>query len=291
MEKPQVPDIEQTSEKPRKARFFLFSNTPYAFLLHIAVAVGLGFGLVWVLFNQYLPSLTNHGETITVPLLREMPLAEVEKLLATKNLRYEVIDSSFQVNAVPGTVIDQDPPMNTKVKLNRKMYLTVSSYLPPKIAIPDIVDSSVKNAQLLLKSHELKIGSIEYVDDLATNAVLGIMLDSVEYSKEDLRRGIIVPKGTRIDLIVGNGLGNTTMEVPNVLGMDYEEAQTLLRGVGLSVGTIEFVSATTRPPGAVVKQEPAPSRTNKIKIGEIVDLWVAFPQDYDAADTTTRSTF
>lgn len=271
MEQSPQPENE-TYEQPKKGKkFFIFSNTFPNLLLHLALIVAIGIGALFIGFKVYLPAVTNHAETITVPLLTEMKLEDAEKLLKQKDLRLEVIDSVYRMNVEAGVILDQTPVMNAKVKLNRKIYLTVSSAIPPKIDIPDIIDSSVKNAQLLLTSHELKVGKIDYVDDLATNAVLKVIFNGNEYTKKQLREGINVEKGSSIDLIVGNGLGETSMEVPNVVGMDYEEAQILLRGVGLSVGTIEFVKAESS--GLVTKQ--VPEAGNDVKIGEIIEIWVS----------------
>ncbi len=272
MEQEQPIETEELDQPEKKSHLFIFSNSFPNFLLHLALIVVIGIGGIIFTFNIYLPSVTNHNETITVPLLTEMKMEDAEKLLEQKDLRYEIIDSSYQMNMDAGIIIDQTPPMNSKVKLNRKIYLTVSASIPPKIDIPDIIDSSVKNAQLLLKSHELKVGTVKYVDDLATNAVLKVLFNEKEYTKEELREGITVDKGSSIDLIVGNGLGKTSMEVPNVIGMDYEEAQTLLRGVGLSIGTIEFVKSGSSL-GVVTTQ--LPKAGDKIQIGEIIELWVS----------------
>ncbi len=288
-------DTQQTTEEnqapKRKRTLFIFSNSIFNFLLHLVIVLGIILALLISVFNVYLPAVTNHQETITVPLLTEMNLEEAQQLLEEKNLRYEVIDSTYQLNYAPGVIIDQTPSMNEKVKLNRKIYLTVSSYLPPKVNIPDLIDSSVRNAEQQLKIHELKIGNIEYVDDLATNAVLKVLHEGKEYTKEELRQGVEVTKGSKVDLVVGNGLGKTTMDIPNVVGMQYDEAQTLLRGVGLGVGNVTFVKSAETP-GSVIKQNPPAYQGAKIKIGEIVEIWVSEPlvevPSTDSTATTPR---
>ena len=42
------------------------------------------------------------------------------------------------------------------MKENRKIYLTINSKVPPKIKDANIINGSVKNAQLILKSYDLK---------------------------------------------------------------------------------------------------------------------------------------
>lgn len=267
--------VSDSGHTPKK-RAFIFSNTLLNFLLHFFVAILWVVGLILLIFMVYLPFTTKHGETVTVPLLHEMAQEEAVLLLEKKNLRAEIIDSMYKASLPPGVVITQTPKMNEKVKLNRKVYLTVSAFIPPEIDIPDVIDNSVKSAQLLLKSHELLVGDTKYVDDLATNAVLKVVYNGKEYNKSLLRSGVSVPKGTKIDLIVGNGLGKTSMSVPGVLRMDIREAKTLLRGVGLSIGNVNWVKSEETP-FTVVKQ--VPGRGVEIKTGQIIDLWVAEPPE------------
>ena len=59
-----------------------------------------------------------------------------------------------------------------KVKEGRKVYLTLNSIKPPKIKMPKLINGSVKNAQLILKTYDLFLGKINYVPDMAANAVI-----------------------------------------------------------------------------------------------------------------------
>ena len=63
-------------------------------LLTILVIVGL-----FVLFNIYLPSFTQHGETITVPDLTGMKTEELDSFLEKHGLRYQITDSLFKSSA------------------------------------------------------------------------------------------------------------------------------------------------------------------------------------------------
>ena len=105
-----------------------------------------------------------------------------------------------------------------KAKEGRKIYLTLNSIKPPNIKMPQLINGSVKNAQLVLKTYDLLLGKINYVPDMAANAVIQ------QYYKDDIvPSGSLIPKGSIIDLDIGNGLGNQIFETPNLIGMDLEE--------------------------------------------------------------------
>ena len=241
--------------------------------------------LVFILFYLYFPIKTNHGDTISVPNLIGMDLDDVSSLLEDRDLRFEILeDSSYNSEYPPLTVLQQNPSERNKVKENRKIYLTLNSTIPPQIKMPNIINGSVKNAQLILESYDLKIGEIKYVSDMAFNAVLKM------YSNGDsISSGQLIDKGSKIDLEVGNGFGNQVFESPNLIGMDLDEAKFTIIGSGLKLGRIIYQDSgfvylnnlneeeiiTTKikiDPGKIFRQFP--ESLSEVKIGQKVNLWV-----------------
>ena len=241
--------------------------------------------LVFIIFYLYFPIKTNHGDTISVPNLIGMNLDDVNILLKDRDLRFEILeDSSYNSEYPPLTVLQQNPSERNKVKENRKIYLTLNSTTPPQIKMPNIINGSVKNAQLILESYDLKIGEIKYVSDMAFNAVLKM------YSNGDsISSGQIINKGSTIDLEVGNGFGNQVFESPNLIGMDLDEARFTIIGSGLKLGRIiyqdsgfvylknldeeELIATKIKiEPGKIFRQFP--ESLSKVKIGQKVNLWV-----------------
>lgn len=249
-------------------------------LIHLGIILLLAtVGGLWF-FYSYLPSATHHNETVTVPDLEGIHLDNIDEFLTERNLNYEVLtDSGFTDAFDPKTVLVQYPLAGSKVKENRKIFLTLNATNPPKVKMPALVDGSVKNAQLVLDSYGLELGSIEYVPDLAQNAVL-----EQRYDGQKIAAGEMISKGTRIDLLVGDGLGNTLLEVPDLAGLEMEEAEVVIIGSGLKVGGILFrdPSLSDRDPKdqaqqqqdrlVIVKQRPAAE--SNIRIGEEVDVWL-----------------
>ncbi|WP_299754245.1 PASTA domain-containing protein [uncultured Pontibacter sp.] len=230
----------------------------------IVAALILGF------FYYYLPSTTNHGESISVPKITGMQLQDADQLLEEQNLRYYINDSTYKPDQKPFQILTQDPAPGAKVKENRKIYISVNMKNPPMIKMPRLIDGSVKNAELILKSYDLRKGKITYVPDLQQNAVLKQFVDGKE-----VKPGDMVPKGALVDLHVGDGLGETEFEMPEVIGMPVDEASVLLVGQGLQIGNIIYVQGSSEPDGTVLKQRPYAEVGAKIRVGELVDLWVA----------------
>ena len=250
---------------------FLKSDTPADLLKHLLVILTIGAALLFGFFFVYLPMTTNHGETIVVPKVTGMQSAALEDYLDERNLRFFVDDSSYNPSIRPGTVLTQDPAPGERVKEDRKIYVSVSMKNPPVIKMPKLVEGSVKNAQMILTSYDLIVGEIKLVPDVRQNQVLRQLVGGKEIAP-----GAPIAKGTRVDLEVADGLGNQEFAVPNVVNMPQDEAATLLVGQGLQVGEIFYQDAEEgQADGTVVKQRPVPAPGATIRMGQLVDLWIA----------------
>ncbi|MDH5610235.1 MAG: PASTA domain-containing protein [Cyclobacteriaceae bacterium] len=253
------------------------------YVIAIATLATLGF------FYIYLPLTTHHGETITVPDVIGIAYEDLEVFLTSRNLQFEIVeDSGYSPDYPPLAVLQQFPHPNSKVKEKRKIYLTLNTQSPPMVRMPNLVDGSIKNAQMILSSYDLILGKREYIPDLAFNAVL-----SQKYNGRNIKEGEMVPKGSVIDLTLGDGLGNQQLKSPNLIGLDEESAKISIIGSALSIGDVRYGSEETGVieeeneegeikitkirvrPGAVYKQHPAVGASMRIK--QTMDIWIYRP--------------
>jgi eukaryotic-like serine/threonine-protein kinase len=238
--------------------------------LHAGSILVLLIVLVLGFFYIYLPYTTHHGQTVTVPQLTGMNAAELESFLDARNLEYLVDDSTYNPDKPSLTVLSQYPAAGQVVKTGRKIFVTLNSLQPPLVKMPSLLNRSVTNAEGELESYGLRKGNITYVPDIQHNAVLKQL-----YLGKEIKDGALIPKGSKIDLEVGDGLGNQEFEAPNLVGTSYEEAGFTLSGVDLRLGTIIYQTQATETAGTVVRQQPTAGA--KIRVGEQVDLWIAGP--------------
>ncbi|MFT6868043.1 MAG: beta-lactam-binding protein with PASTA domain [Cyclobacteriaceae bacterium] len=266
-------------------------------VLHIFFVFGIAITSVFIFFYMYLPMTTNHGESLTVPDVRGVTLDELKDFLGERNLRFEVTaDSGFSASQKPLAVLKQFPMPNSKVKENRKIYVTLNSEKAPLIRMPKLISGSVKNAQLILQTYDLALGEIIYVPDRDLNYVLKQQINGRE-----VLEGEKIPKGSKIDLVAGDGLGQQNLASPNLIGHDLESAQIAIIGSGLKIGDIihekkniavietELTDGTIETsemkvsPGSILKQSPKNGRN--MKLGQKVDLWVYTPDSLNVAPT------
>lgn len=252
-------------------KFSLKTKRPIDLLIHLSIMAGIALILIMLLFNVYLPSTTNHGESITVPDVVGFSTEDLDEFLLKRNLRYEISDSIYSNQYPPLTVLQQFPKPGAKVKENRKIYISINREEPPKISMPDLTIGSLKNAEAVLESFELKRGQIIYEPDLALNRVL-----EQHYQGKPVEPGTKLPKGSVIDLVVGDGLGKSNFIIDNFVGMPLDEAKTGIAGQNLRVGTIINENEASEENGIVMRQFPEAGE--KVRIGQTVDLWIT-PRD------------
>jgi eukaryotic-like serine/threonine-protein kinase len=238
-------------------------------LIHVAIIFGIFVSLILIFFYYYLPSATKHGEYITVPKLEGMTVDQIKEVLEEKNLRYEISDSTYKVNVKPFTVLSQHPEAGNEVKENRRIYVSIAAKNPPNIKMPDLIDQSVRGAEMQLKSLGLQVGTITTTPNPA-NVVL-----KQSYQGGTIKQGTSIPKGSKIDLLVGSGRGETEMEVPNVTGMTLEEAIHAIEAMGLVVGTQSYDPSSDKPEGTILKQKPTYQIGVKVRSGDVIDLWIS----------------
>jgi beta-lactam-binding protein with PASTA domain len=234
-------------------------------LLHGFLAGTFLLALLLLYFYVYLPNVTNHGESITVPSIEGMQISQLEDFLIKRNLRYEVNDSSYSADYPALTVLKQYPQAGSKVKEGRKIFISINRISPPTVPVPALVDGSVVNADAVLKSNELRRGTIELVAGPFN------VVKEMKYQGQTIEAGAAVPKGSTIDLVVMDG-GSTTFDAPDYLGLNLEDAKVIIFGSNLNIGEITLVGDTLGVDPVILKQKPAPYEN--IKVGDVVDLWI-----------------
>ena len=260
-----------------KSRVFIIN------VLLVAAVFLLIFGFTY----KWLHSYTRHGSSVSVPDLRGMPVKKLDAFLQNKNLRYKIADSTiFDLEKPPGTVIEQDPQPDEKVKEDRTIYLSITKSTPPDVKIPDLLDNSLRQAEAILKSYGLIMGELIYKPDLAKNAVLEMQING-----RTVHKGDAVSKGTVIDLVLGDGFGNTKVQVPALYGLTLDEALFVINASSLNVGSLVFDANVKDSTNAkVYRQFPAADSGLEISQGESVDLFLtqseAVLKLHDPANTT-----
>ncbi len=145
-----------------------------------------------------LKAYTNHGESIGVPDLVGMKIDELEPFMQNYELQYVIIDSISDNRKPKGIVIDQDPPKQSNVKKNRKIYLTINALSKKMVGMPNISDVSLAQAKATLQSKGLDVGEVTHEVSDCEGCVIRVLYKSVKKIA-----GEKVPEHAKIDIVVG----------------------------------------------------------------------------------------
>jgi eukaryotic-like serine/threonine-protein kinase len=252
----------------------LKTNTVGGLLANLGIAIGILLLIALIYFYIYLPNVTNHGKSIKVPELAGLSMEEAEKKLSQHSLRIAVNDSAYAEDAKPLTILKQFPKEGEDVKENRTIYVSINRVTPPTLPVPDLVDRSLINAEVVLKSNELRLGRISYEASPFRNLV-----KEMRYNGQVIAHGTRIHKGATIDLVVGDGNGPADFVVGNLIGDSYKAALLKLSGWNLHLGKVEIPDGedTTGIVAIVYKQMPL--KGDSVRIGDPIDLWIA-PKGY-----------
>jgi beta-lactam-binding protein with PASTA domain len=230
---------------------------------------------MFILLTWFLQWYTHHGESLTVPDFKGRTVEEVKQICAEKDLRYEIKDSVFAPDKPKLSVVEQNPKPGSKVKRNRRIYILINADKAPKVALPDLKDVQLRQAERILESYGFKRGKIEYVPDIALNAVLK---NGMKVNGEVVDAGTLLDKGTIIDLVLGDGGQNQKVEVPDLIGKTMDGGLFILRGYALNLGSVIYDDNVTDSTKAIIyKQRPLPSNSSIISQGSAVDIWLKEP--------------
>ncbi|MES2107350.1 MAG: PASTA domain-containing protein [Bacteroidota bacterium] len=214
---------------------------------------------------------TRHGTGVPVPQLKGMQIEKVMELLKDQGFEYK-IDSVYVLDQTPGAVIEQDPDAGTNVKEGRTIYLTVITRLAPPIRLPDLEPYTYREAAATLANFGLKVGDTIYKADIARDRVL-----EMRFGGQPIKAGTNVPKGSRIDLVLGNGEGASEVPIPDLMNKDFDEAKFVIRSSGLTLGTVTYQGAISDSTAlVVVAQTPMHTdSTSKASNGTRINVTVA----------------
>lgn len=251
----------------------------FKFITHRPLWVNILVGLVlamaiFFLFLSSLKCLTGHGRAATVPSVAGKNYEEAKKMLKKAGFDVEIQDSLYVDTMKPMTVIKQIPDADEIVKRNRTVYLVISRSVPPIVEMPNLVGYSFRNAEMVLKNMDLKIGDTTFRPDFAKNAILEQL-----YHGAPISPGTKIRKGSVISLVLGDGVGNKEFTVPVITGMQFCDVKEKLEASGIVIGAIVLDADVSDTCSAwIYRQNPErfddEKKINHIRTGQTIDVWL-----------------
>lgn len=260
--------------------------------VNILAAITVVLLLVFLFFFS-LDWITHHGKTEKVPNITGQNIVAATKILEDKGFDVEIVDSVFIDSVARLSIIKQSPEADAIVKAGRTIYLTINRAIAPEVEMPSLIGFSIKSAQLMLQSLNLKLGDTTYRPDIARNSVLEQL-----YNGTIIKPGTKIPMGSTISFVLGSGPGAIDLDVPNLVGMTVADALNTLKSMNLNAGPIiartpvtDTLSSFVVDQNPKVFSEPLPGQKvpNKLKAGQIIDLYISNTAPVIVADSVVNN--
>ncbi|MEO6915014.1 MAG: PASTA domain-containing protein [Chitinophagaceae bacterium] len=253
--------------------------------INVLFALFLLFLLVFV-FLASLSFLTRHNKKLKIPSVAGKTLNEATRMLSQQGFEVEIQDSVYVDTLAPLIVTRQFPEAESEVKINRTVYLTVNRAVAPMISMPRLM-GSFRNAIAILKQFGLKLGDTTYRPDFAKNSILSQL-----YNGKEIRPGTKVPMGSTISLVLGSGVSNTNLIVPDLFGKTFEAALDQMQAMGVGLLKVVDPGVSDTMNAYIYRQNPErlsdDGKVNRIRPGQLIDVWLSAEPKHKA-DTTSDS--
>ena len=243
------------------------------FYIHLAAAILLIFVLLWLSF-RLIDRFTRHNQTFLMPQIVGMSADEAMEKYGD-DLHFIVTDSVYQKNMEPGSIVQQDPLPDSKIKRGRNVYYIIVAKTPEKTTMPNLNNLSLRQAVVSLETAGLKVKEIVYVKHFARNAVREQL-----YNDNVISPGTELIKDSKITLHVGLGPDEENVQLPNILGLKAEDVQRTLNIAGLNLGNENFLDNDSLKNQVVVKMHPH-YHSRVARPGAFVDVWYQSVKDAD----------
>jgi beta-lactam-binding protein with PASTA domain len=227
--------------------------------------------------------ITHHGESRVVPSVVGTDAHAAIKKLEAMGFEVNIIDSTYSDTAAFGRIMKQFPEPNSSVKINRTILLSINRYTLPLIDMPALEGKSIQFAIELLRRYHLKLGDTITQPDFMQGSVL-----EQRVRGDKILAGAKIPWGSRIDLVIGSGLGNMEMDVPDFIGYNFATVKDSMTKMGILLGAIVCDPDVIDTLSSYVWRQTPPSLNEnnesvRIKSGQLMDIWLSTTPKSDTA--------
>jgi len=204
-------------------------------------------------------------EETEVPDVLNMSLERATSILHEAGLRTEVTDKRHHPDIPEGYVITQEPESGKNVKKNRVVELVIS--LGPSTAkVPNVKGQALREAEIMLTNAGFKVSpqtSFVFDSEIPKDVVIKQIPDA----------GSLEEQGTEIVLIVSKGPEPHYIEMPDLKGLSFAQAEEKLKEARLKLGTVSERESSEFFSGQVISQD-IPAGTSVLQ-GYSVNLVVS----------------
>ena len=187
------------------------------------------------------------GKQVEVPNLVGKTEMEARKKIEANGLVLRIAQSQFSPGVPEGQIVEQNPPMGTKLKTGRSVKVLLSRGVQ-KYPVPNLLGTSPRAAQLTLVERNLTLGITDYAHtnegDPSTVIYQSPAPDTVDSADPT------------VNILVSLGPLEQYFTMPNLVGQSMDSVSAHARVEGFKIGKPNFRKYPGISPGMVIQQKP-----------------------------------
>ncbi len=200
-----------------------------------------------VLAKQFV--IADHVMDITIPNVQNMSREEAKAAIEEAGMQYMEVDSEYNVFAEKDTVLSQDPKSGTMGSSDTVVEVVISAG-PEYAIVPDMTYVETEQAVAELEELGFKTVVIEENSDTAPGVICAQSIAPQE--SQVIGRKVIITKSLGYE----NATSGEDCVIPNISGMEMEEAKNLLKSEGLYIVKEEEEWNEEIEAGVIIEQTP-----------------------------------
>ena len=192
--------------------------------------------------------LTIRGHQETMPNMVGLSFDYAQRMATGLGLEMKVEDKLFNTQYPPQAIVSQMPPPGTRIKIGQHVHVLVSLG-PPRVAIPNLVGTSIRAARITAIQRNLTLGDIVGVHWPQSEPDLVVAQDPPPESAE--------VRSPAVDILVSVGEAPEAYLCPRFVGQPIAEVRRSLEKAGFIVAGVTSITTESGPRGIIFTQSPA----------------------------------
>ncbi len=228
----------------------------------------------------WLQSYTNHGQKLELPDYIGTSFTEATEDAEDKSFVLIVNDSIHVVGKPGGEILDQNPKPYSKVKENRKIYVTISKYNADVLDLNNLpalygMDYESKKRELSYLDIESKIKGYVY-DPGEPDHILEVWYNGKRIiSPSGNAKNVNIEKGGELQFVLSKREGGQT-EIPDLKCKTLNIAKFILDNNKLKLGSVLEEGEITNPETAyIINQNPGYNINSTIARGAPISVTIS----------------
>lgn len=219
--------------------------------------------LLWIIPHQV------HTPEVAVPNLIGQSYEQAVLLIDDTGLAVDPVQKRKPSPDFPaGQVIEQDPPANFKIKVNRSIRLTLSTG-NEKVVIPDVTGRPLVDAEMLLTDASLRRGRVAAVHTDRYPEAHTVIAQTPQANT-------VHPYDGEVHLLLSLGIRPKVLRMPDLHLMSIDEARYLLESHGLQIGEAVYQLHAEIDQGLIISHQPTVAEL--IRVGQTVNFKISGSQ-------------